>query len=720
MAYRDEMSAYDAEKIDFDAAFGRFRDKRLAIYGIGRMSATLLPGLGDYQIAGLLDRDRGNLGKVIYGYPVISLEEAEKKADLIIINTAESYWDVIWKRIRGISIPVYFKDGTLAEKKEKVSAAPNLAYWKESCESLQKKILEYDIISFDIFDTLIMRTVMDPVDVFHFMAMQEGSYFPGDFFELRKRASIMAGENATLTDIYSKLQLLGGLSDKQTEALKERELEIERKNFRVRKDMAALLRKAVEERKEIYFISDMYMETDYLADAIYRLTGMKFPHSHFFISSERKKQKKDGTLWKEYAEAIRGSGKAIHIGDDRRADETEPQKAGIDAYRIWKANEILENSSLADIRPLVCGIYESLLAGHMTERLFNSPFALNRTKGKVEINHLRDLGYCVLGPVIYIFFKWLLEQAEQKGITDYLFVARDGYFLLQDYEYFVERAERANAPGGHYLGASRRLVSAASIRSEDDYEKVVSLPYQGSFAQLMEKRFNIRIGADENAGKMVSLPADAEIVKQLSLPYMDKIMEEAREERENYQKYLKQFPMGGTCAAVDFCYHGTIQYYLQKIIGKRLDGYYFFADISENNPYYKGNMFPCFQARDDKEGKKSEIYKKWILLESFLTAPYGMIRYVDKSGEFVCGEKGKNQEFFQERVEINEGVKEFIADMARDGLDQYLSGDDAMICFIMKVYGCMMDGESVLGSEMRKFFYFDNDMVHSRELNIFE
>ena len=120
MAYRDEMSAYDAEKIDFDAAFGRFRDKRLAIYGIGRMSATLLPGLGDYQIAGLLDRDKGNLGKVIYGYPVISLEEAEKKADLIIINTAESYWDVIWKRIRGISIPVYFKDGTLAEKKEKV------------------------------------------------------------------------------------------------------------------------------------------------------------------------------------------------------------------------------------------------------------------------------------------------------------------------------------------------------------------------------------------------------------------------------------------------------------------------------------------------------------------------------------------------------------------------------------------------------------------------
>lgn len=721
MVYSDKISAYGAEKFDFDTAFDKFKDKRLAIYGIGRMSATLLPELRDYRIIGLLDKDIGNLGKVIYGYPVISLEEAEKKADLVIINTAESYWDVIWKRIKGISIPVYFRDGTLAEKVEKGAAIQELPYWRKSYESLQKKMLEYDIVSFDIFDTLIMRTVMDPIDVFQIMEQQEeGVPCDGHFLELRKKASVMAGENATLTNIYLKLQFLEGFSDKQMEALKDYELEIERKNFRARRDMIRLLQKAVEERKEIYFISDMYMGADYLADVIYQMTGIRFPRSHFFISSERKKQKKDGTLWKAYAEAIKGRGKALHVGDDRRADEAEPQKMGIDVYRIWNANEMLENSSLADIRPLICRTYESLLAGHIAERLFNSPFALNQTKGKVEINQLREVGYCLLGPVIYIFLKWLLGQAEQKGITDYLFVARDGYFLLQDYEYLVKQSKQMNAPRGYYLGASRRLVSAASIKSEEDYKKVISLPYQGSFSQLMEKRFNVLIGADENADQMISLPADAGMVSQLSLPYMDKIMEEAREERENYQKYLKQFPMGEASAMVDFCYHGTVQYYLQKIIGTRLDGYYFFADISENNPYYQGNMFPCFQARSDKEGKESEIYKKWILLESFLTAPYGMIRYVDGNGEFVCGKKGRNQEFFQERIEINKGVKEFIADMVKDGVDQNLCGDDAMVCFIMKVYGCMMDGGSVLGSEIRKFFYFDNDMVHNRELNIFE
>ncbi len=721
MAYKDEMSAYDAEKLDFEAAFGKFKDKRLAIYGIGRMSATLLPELGDYRIVGLLDRDSSNWGKVIYGYPVLSVEEAEKEADLVIINTAESYWNVIWNRISGISIPVYFKNGVLAKKEEKEIFFQNLPYWNGSYEKLQKEVLECDIVSFDIFDTLLMRTAMDPIDMFHFIEKQEEEIFQGeDFFELRKKASAAAGENATLTDIYSKLQLLGRLSHGQAAALKARELIAERKNFRARKDMVCLLQKAVEKRKEVYLISDMYMESDYLAEVIYELAGVKLPRSCFLISSERKKQKKDGTLWKEYADRIKGRGKAIHIGDDKKADEIEPRKMGIGVYRIWKANEMLANSSLADIRSLVCNPYESLLAGHIMERLFNSPFALNQTKGKVQIDRLRVMGYCVLGPVIYIFLKWLLEQAEKKGICDYLFVARDGWFLLQDYEYLVGLSEKKNAPKGYYLGASRRLVSAASIRTEDDFEKILLLPYRGTFSQLMEKRFNVRIKEGENANKMISLPADAEMIKKLSFPYMAQIMTEMKEERENYQKYLEQFPIEKATAVVDFCYHGTIQYYLQKIIGKRLDGYYFFADISSNNPYCRENMFPCFQDESDKEGKESEIYKKWILIESFLTAPHGMIQYVDKNGEFVYGRQGRNQIFFQERIEINEGVKEFIRDMVKDDVDRCLSADHAMIRFVRKAYGCMMEGDSVLGAEIRKYFYFDNDMVHDRELNIFE
>lgn len=65
-------------------------------------------------------------------------------------------------------------------------------------------------------------------------------------------------------------------------------------------------------------------------------------------------------------------------------------------------------------------------------------------------------------------------------------------------------------------------------------------------------------------------------------------------------------------------------------------------------------------------------------------------------------------------------MKEFIRDMVKDDVDRCLSADHAMIRFVRKAYGCMMEGDSVLGAEIRKYFYFDNDMVHDRELNIFE
>ena len=82
-----EKSNYQTEIDEFNLHFSRFRDKAIVLYGIGRRTATLVEHIDEYHIVGLLDRDPGNLGKNYYGYPVISLEEAEQLADMIIINT---------------------------------------------------------------------------------------------------------------------------------------------------------------------------------------------------------------------------------------------------------------------------------------------------------------------------------------------------------------------------------------------------------------------------------------------------------------------------------------------------------------------------------------------------------------------------------------------------------------------------------------------------------
>ncbi|HBA68602.1 MAG TPA: hypothetical protein DCZ40_04500 [Lachnospiraceae bacterium] len=134
----DKKTKFDYETEAFEAAFKDKHRLRIAIYGTGRMTATLLERLKGFCIVGLLDRDRAMLGKEMYGVKVIGREEAEKDADIIVINTSETYWNTIYKRIQDWKIPIYFRNGICASK-----AFPhvnkNNPYWEKSCEELEKE-----------------------------------------------------------------------------------------------------------------------------------------------------------------------------------------------------------------------------------------------------------------------------------------------------------------------------------------------------------------------------------------------------------------------------------------------------------------------------------------------------------------------------------------------------------------------------------------------------
>ena len=95
-----KLSKFDLEIQEFKCAFEKFKDRKIVLYGTGRMTATLVGGIGDkYQIIGLCDREDSQIGNEIYGKPILKKEEAEKEADLLVINTDATYWNTIYKRI---------------------------------------------------------------------------------------------------------------------------------------------------------------------------------------------------------------------------------------------------------------------------------------------------------------------------------------------------------------------------------------------------------------------------------------------------------------------------------------------------------------------------------------------------------------------------------------------------------------------------------------------
>lgn len=107
-------SRVEQEWDSFKEKFRMYTDKKIVLYGIGRGTATLVSENTCFNFVGLMDKDSENIGKDMYGLPIVSLAEAERIADMIIISAPETYWEIIYKRIETSNIPVYYRNGEKA------------------------------------------------------------------------------------------------------------------------------------------------------------------------------------------------------------------------------------------------------------------------------------------------------------------------------------------------------------------------------------------------------------------------------------------------------------------------------------------------------------------------------------------------------------------------------------------------------------------------------
>ena len=62
---------YQGEIENFIKKFGEYQSAHIVLYGIGRYTATLLEGLRGFHIVGLMDKDPANIGKIMFGVPVM-------------------------------------------------------------------------------------------------------------------------------------------------------------------------------------------------------------------------------------------------------------------------------------------------------------------------------------------------------------------------------------------------------------------------------------------------------------------------------------------------------------------------------------------------------------------------------------------------------------------------------------------------------------------------
>lgn len=207
--------------------------------------------------------------------------------------------------------------------------------------ALLRQLVNYDMISFDIFDTLIFRPLDKPQDLFWIVGAKLGVLgFPnmrsGAEVYLRERTNELKGNREiTLHEIYEYLEKTVGID---AEVGMKTELQAEMEYCYVNPYMKYIFDHLIAAGKRVVLVSDMYISA---ADMELLLSQMGiFGYEKMFISCDYKCSKRDGTLFQkviEYANVPKE--KIIHIGDNSVSDIESPGKYGMSAYYYPNVNK---------------------------------------------------------------------------------------------------------------------------------------------------------------------------------------------------------------------------------------------------------------------------------------------------------------------------------------------------------------------------------------------
>lgn len=365
---------------------------------------------------------------------------------------------------------------------------------------LKDQILNYDVISIDIFDTLIKRKVLKPTDVFLFMDKRfvELSNRQFDFSHARVVAEKIARkiskyEEVTLDEIYEVFCRENGIPAETGKQVEAEEIETEKKLCLLRNSVVNLIKYSHSIGKKIVLTSDFYFSKPQLEQL---LSFLNAEYDELIVSSEYRATKSTGSLFDVLIERCSGK-KILHIGNSWDSDYLKAKEHGISAH-FFAATTAAFLYDISDInstdstrlykRPTgMWGNFEHsmnflevrCLLALVANKLFDNPYT-SYTKFTDFNAQARFFGYYALGMHLWGVAKWLYECHIGKSEKIH-FVARDGYLPMLAYN---ELNNDGIASVSDYFYASRKALFPLCWGNKDDIDCVTSQIKRATAKQL--------------------------------------------------------------------------------------------------------------------------------------------------------------------------------------------------------------------------------------------
>ena len=350
------------------------------------------------------------------------------------------HWKVLWKlnwhyRIKKNEEPLLYKD--VPEKRVEVrqSADAQLQVPESAILNRPKPyhfalgLLHYDVISFDVFDTLLFRPFQHPADLFNiigkrlnypavFTGFKQGRYEAER--EARNQLENDLGiREVNIYEIYDQVERKLGI-DKEKGI--EAEIKAEQDYLFANPYMKIVYNILRSQGKTIVLTSDMYIPGRIMEKLIRKCGYDGF--EHLYVSCDYRCNKTSGELFRRVLQDYPDK-KIVHIGDNQAADIAGAKKAGLEARYYKNVNEAGKAYRPDWMAELTGSAYTGLINAYIHNGLNKYPF-------------FYEYGFIYGGVYVLGFCEWIRKRVKEEQIDKLIFLSRDGDISQKIYNKYFE------------------------------------------------------------------------------------------------------------------------------------------------------------------------------------------------------------------------------------------------------------------------------------------
>ena len=442
---------------------------------------------------------------------------------------------------------------------------------------LSGRIEDYDMVSFDVFDTLLFRLCAEPDDIFELVGehlketVEAWPYAPVTYKWLRKEAGQRAqmkktnGEECSIADILAEMPF----SSSFVQLLAVAELVCEEKATYLNCRMYSFIQHLVSKNIIIVLTSDMYFSKEQILGLLVAAGVDTGVVSECFVSSEHGCCKTTGGLFHKVLASYPDidPSRVLHIGDNIYADVEGAQRAGIHAFHYCVIPD--DFGSLYDYERFV-------LNSELGELMSLRKYAASNIRSDTDQSEaaIFQLGAEVIGPVLALYADWIVQYAEEQKISVILPFMREGELLsvlinrsAVHHNYDIECTP---------LYISRQAAFIADFYSDNYDERISQLLMRG--ARPVSLVFNdLGLDSSDFQGRTdCSMDLTLDILRQKGLfddllSYLkssevkQSVLALSETQRSRLLRYMSGIMKGRSALTVDNASRGTTERHLNDI-----------------------------------------------------------------------------------------------------------------------------------------------------------